>query len=456
MLIVEDEETLKESLKRLFQREGFFVDAAASAEEGLAMAKDGPYDVIVSDIILPGMDGIEMMGFIREYSPDQAFIVMTAYASLETAVKALRAGAFDYIIKPIMHNEIKQVVRNAVTQQALRRENALLKKQYVPAADYSSIIGRDPALLGVIDEVRMVADSRSNVLLYGETGTGKELFARVIHGASQRRDMQFLPINCSAIPETLLESELFGHIKGAFTGALSTKLGLLEEADGGTVFLDEIGDIPLSIQVKLLRILEDQEIRSVGSTKSRKINIRLITATNRDLKEAVATGRFREDLYYRINVIGLRLPPLRERRDDIPALALHFVAKFAAEGGRPPKRLSPEAMQAMRAYAWPGNIRELQNVIERATLISGGEEITLEHLPVGMRAREEALSELSLERELSIDEYARTFVQGFQARYSEQELADRLGITRKTLWEKRRKWGLLRRQTQGAPEERQP
>lgn len=445
MLIVEDEETLRESLRRLFQREGFTVDAASSAEDALAMSAEGVYDIMISDIILPGMDGIEMMGRIREQSPEQAFIVMTAYASLDTAVKALRAGAFDYILKPIMHNEIKQVVRNAITQQTLRRENAQLKKQYVHGSDYSSVIGADAALMAVIDEVRKVADSKSNVLLLGETGTGKELFARVIHHNSSRRDMPFLPINCSAIPEALLESELFGHIKGSFTGAVTNKLGLFEEADGGTVFLDEIGDIPVTIQVKLLRVLEDQEVRSVGSTKSRKVNLRLITATNRDLKEAVATGRFREDLYYRINVISLRLPPLRERRDDIAGLIGHFMARYAAEFGRGPKNISPEAMKTLRAYDWPGNIRELQNVIERALLISDGPEIGPEHLPVSMRQRE-AVCELSLDRELSIEEYTRTFVQNFQGRYSEQELADRLGITRKTLWDKRKKWGIPRSQ----------
>lgn len=445
MLIVEDEETLRESLRRLFQREGFVVDTAPTAEDGFSLATESSYDIIVSDIILPGMDGIEMMGRIREQIPGQVFIVMTAYASLDTAVKSLRVGAFDYILKPIMHNEIKQVVRNAITQETLRRENALLKKQYVPRSDYVSIIGHDPALMAVIDEVRKIADSRSNVLLLGETGTGKELFARVIHNNSSRKDMPFLPINCSAIPETLLESELFGHLRGSFTGALSNKLGLLEEADGGTVFLDEIGDIPLSIQVKLLRVLEDQEIRSVGSTKSRKVNLRLITATNRDLKEAVATGRFREDLYYRINVIGLRLPPLRERRDDIPILIKHFLTKFAAEFGRQLKDISPEALTALRAYDWPGNIRELQNVMERALLISEGEGIGVKHLPVNFHAKEQ-FSVVSLDRELSIDEYARTFVQSFQHRYSEQELAEKLGITRKTLWDKRKKWGLPRAQ----------
>jgi DNA-binding NtrC family response regulator len=309
LLIIEDEETLRESLNRIFTKDGYEVETTGSAEAGMELIEAGTFDVIVSDIILPGMDGIQLLSKVRESIPDQIFIVMTAYASLETAIRALRAGAYDYIMKPVMHEEIKQVVKNALNQRQLMRENLLLKRELGKDYDFSSVIGQDPRLLELIEEVKKIADTRSNVLLLGETGTGKELFARVIHHNSSRKDMPFIPINCSVIPENLLESELFGHQKGAFTGAMSAKKGLFEEADGGTVFLDEIGEISPLLQTKLLRVLEDQLIRPVGSTRSTKVDLRFIAATNRDLEAAVKEGRFREDLYYRINTITLKIPP---------------------------------------------------------------------------------------------------------------------------------------------------
>src|SRR3990172_9291882 len=347
MLIVEDEETLRESIKRIFMKEGFTVDAVDSAEKGFALLETSAYDVIISDIILPGIDGIEMLTSVREQTPDQIFIIVTAYASLDTAVKALRAGAYDYIMKPVIHEEIKQVVRNALKQKSLQAENILLKREIGKDCDFSSIVGESRALQSIINEVKKIADTKSTVLLLGETGTGKELFARVIHYNSSRRDLPFVPINCSAIPETLLETELFGHVRGAFTGAVATKKGLLEEADGGTVFLDEIGDMSLALQAKLLRVLEDQAIRPVGSTKATTVDIRLITATNKDLKTAVREGSFREDLYYRINVISIRIPPLRSRREDIGSLVDHFITKYSHEMGKQVKEVSPEALDLM-------------------------------------------------------------------------------------------------------------
>ncbi|MEJ2183307.1 MAG: sigma-54 dependent transcriptional regulator [Nitrospirota bacterium] len=442
LLIVEDEETLRESLQRLFTREGLAVDTAASGEEAMEAYAEKSFDVVLSDIILPGMDGIEMMEAMRRQSSGQIFIVMTAYASLETAVRALRLGAYDYITKPVMHEEIKQVVRHALTQQRLYRENTLLRRQ-IKDYDFSDVIGENPALLAIVREVRKVADTRSTVLLLGETGTGKELFARVIHRNSSRRERPFVPINCSTIPEALLESELFGHARGAFTGAVASKSGLLEEAEGGTIFLDEIGDMPPALQAKLLRVLEDQEIRPVGSTKTKKIDIRLITATNKDLWEEVQHGEFREDLFYRVNVISLHLPPLRERKEDIAALAAHYLSRYVRELGREPKELSPEALSALAAYDWPGNVRELQNVLERAVLIAEGPAISKEHLPENVTGRGSFFDD-SVTRELSIEGYTRAFIQNYQHLYSEQELAEKLGITRKTLWEKRKKWALKR------------
>jgi DNA-binding NtrC family response regulator len=441
ILIVEDEETLRESIKRIFSNEGYTVDGAESAEKGLALLEANAYDVILTDIILPGMDGIEMLTRVREQLPGQIFIVVTAYASLDTSVKALRAGAYDYVMKPIIHEEIKQIVRNALRQKTLQAENVLLKRELGKVYDFSSIIGESPALAAILDEVRKIADTKSNVLLLGETGTGKELFARVIHHNSSRRDLPFVPINCSAIPENLLETELFGHVRGAFTGAVATKKGILEEAEGGTVFLDEIGDMSMALQAKLLRVIEDQMIRPVGSTKTVKVDIRFITATNKDLKSAVRQNTFREDLYYRINVISLQIPPLRERKEDIEVLAKHYLEKYTLEMGKKAKQISPESLELLLNYAWAGNVRELQNVIERAILISDGDLIEPEHLSMGTKATS-SFSAQSFDKKLSIEDYTKAFIRKFQDEYTEQQLADLLGITRKSLWEKRRKWGM--------------
>jgi DNA-binding NtrC family response regulator len=443
ILIVEDEETLRESIKRIFAKEGYAVEAVDSAEKCLSLLESTLYDVIISDIILPGMDGIEMLSKVREQVPEQIFIVVTAYASLDTSVKALRAGAYDYIMKPIIHEEIKQVVRNALKQKSLQSENVLLKREIAKEHDFSSIIGESQAVRGILTEVRKVTDTRSNVLLLGETGTGKELFARVIHHNSMRRDMPFVPINCSAIPENLLETELFGHLRGAFTGAVATKKGLLEEADGGTVFLDEIGDMSMQLQAKLLRVIEDQVIRPVGSTKGTKVDLRYITATNRDLKTAVRDGAFREDLFYRINVITIQIPPLRDRRDDIRSLVKHYLDRYCQEMGKSMKDIAPQALDVMADYGWPGNVRELQNVVERAILIADGDIITLECLPEGIRGNGSFQDEV-FDRKLTIEDYTKAFITRYQKQYNEQQIADMLGITRKSLWEKRKKWGIPR------------
>lgn len=443
MLIVEDEETLRESLGRLFAKEGYSVSTAGSAEKGLELADGNDFDVIISDIILPRMDGIEMLVRLKEERPEQIFVVITAYASLDTAIKALRAGAYDYIMKPIIHEEIKQVVRNAVRQRELQRQNLLLRRQVKDHWGFDNVVGESEAMKAIQAEVEKIADSRSAVLLLGETGTGKELLARVIHNRSSRRDMPFVPIHCSAIPENLFESELFGHARGAFTGAVANKKGLLEEADGSTVFLDEIGDVPASFQVKLLRAIEEQEIRPLGSTKARKVDLRFITATNSNLKEAVKQGRFREDLYYRINVITINVPPIRERRDDISMLLEHYLRKYSSEAGKRGCELSPEARSLLVNYRWPGNVRELQNVVERAVLISEGPVIGPEHLPADIRGSETP-PEGALQGGHSIEDYTRSFIVKNQALYNEQELAARLGITRKTLWQKRKKLGIKR------------
>lgn len=443
MLIVEDEGTLRESLRRLFTKEGFEVHSAESAEDGVELAAISPYDVIISDIILPGMDGIQMLARMRQEYPEQVFIVITAYASLETALKALKAGAYDYIMKPIIHEEIKQIVRNALRQKELQVENFYLKRQIDKKYDFSRIIGTSPELQKLLREVKMVAEAKSNILILGETGTGKELIARGIHFNSSRAEKPFVPINCSAIPENLLESELFGHMKGAFTGAVTSKKGLFEFAHGGTVFLDEIGDLGLGLQSKLLRVLEDQEIRPVGGTSSVKVDLRIISATNRKIESEVKEGRFREDLFYRINVVTLRIPPLRERKEDIEPLVKYFMEKYCRELGKSGSQVDKTALEYMKKYNWPGNIRELQNIVERALLISEGAEISSEHLPEGLKNEKGFLSKM-LEKKFSIEDYTKEFIIRFQDQYTEQQMADLLGITRKALWEKRKRWGLSR------------
>lgn len=443
LLIVEDEETLLESLKRVFTRGGYEIEIAGSAESALRTIAEKSFDLIISDIILPGMNGIELLKKCRELYPEQIVIIMTAYGSLETAVEALRAGAYDYIVKPIIHDEIIRIVRNALREKSLRAENLILKKQIEERYDFEKIIGQSTVITSLINEIRKIADSKSSVLLLGETGTGKELFARAVHYSSPRRDKPFVPINCSAIPENLLESELFGYVKGAFTGAVGSKRGLFEEADGGTVFLDEIGELGQSLQAKLLRVLDDYEIRPVGGIQSRKIDVRLITATNRDVLKMVREGLFREDLYYRINAVTLKVPALRDRREDIILLSKHFLEKFSHEIGKQVNRIDDAAMKLLMEYYWPGNVRELQNVIERAVLILDGNTILTEHLPEGLKASRSFISE-ALEKTLSIEDYTKEFIMIFQDRYKEQQLADMLGITRKALWEKRKRWGMER------------
>jgi DNA-binding NtrC family response regulator len=418
------------------------VATASSAEEALARTESEAFDVILTDIILPGIDGIELLGKVREQTADQIVIVMTAYATLDTAVRALRAGAYDYVIKPVIHEEIKRIVRNALQTRALQVENVILKKQIDERYGFDQIVGESPPMRALLAEVRKIADSRSNVLLLGETGTGKELFARAVHAQSSRRDQPFVPINCSAIPENLIESELFGYQRGAFTGAAVAKNGLFEEADGGTVFLDEIGELDQRLQSKLLRVIDDREIRPLGSTQSRRVDLRFVAATNLDLTAAVAGGGFREDLYYRLNVITLRMPPLRERREDIPLLIARFIEQFSGELGKPLATVDPEALRILQGHGWPGNVRELRNIVERVALIAEGSVLLPEHIPESLRQAAHAPVEPAGTFGLSIEEYTKQFILAHQGTCGEQEIAAMLGITRKALWEKRKRWGL--------------
>lgn len=444
LLIVEDNEFLCNSLKKLFLKEFYEVSTASSAESALRLLESQSYNLIITDIVLPGIDGIELLSRVKEQYPEVIVIVMTSYATIESAIKAFRLGSYDYIIKPIINEEIKMLVRKALMQTSVHRDPTVSSQFPENKYDFSSIVGQSPAIKSVINEVKMIANSRSNVLILGETGTGKELIARAIHYNSKRADKPFVAINCSAIPETLLESEFFGHTKGAFTGAVYSKRGLFEEADKGTVFLDEIGDLSHHLQVKLLRVLDDREIRPIGSLQSKKVDVRFIAATNIDLFNAVKQGRFREDLYYRLNVICLKLPPLRSRGQDIQILAEYFLEKYSAELGGKAKSIDEEAMIALNNYHWPGNIRELQNVIERAVILCDSNSIRLEHLPEELRGAEPLHLDIS-QGALSIEEFTKRAIIKYQSKYSEQELASMLGITRKALWEKRKRWGILKK-----------
>ena len=446
LLIVEDEETLSESLQRVLSKDGYEVDAVNSAEAALKNLEEAAYDLVITDITLPGIDGIELLRRVREKFSDQIVIIMTAYASIETAVGALRGGAYDYVIKPIIHEEIKRIVRNALRERSLMAENVILRKQIEERYDFEKIVGESKEITSVIEEIKKIANSRSNVLLLGETGTGKELVARAIHFNSARQDKPFVPINCSAIPENLLESELFGYVKGAFTGAIGSKRGLFEEAKGGTVFLDEIGDLSQQLQAKLLRVMDDHEIRPLGGVQSRKVDIRFIAATNIDIVKAVREGLFREDLYYRINVVSITLPPLRERKEDIVILAKHFLEKYSQEIGKPVKFIDEQVLRLLMDYSWPGNVRELQNIIERAVLITESNTLFPEHLPEGIRTSDTFVSQ-AFNDTLTIENYTKEFILRYQPHHTEQKLAEMLGITRKALWEKRKRWGIKKKTT---------
>jgi DNA-binding NtrC family response regulator len=444
LLIVEDERTLSESLKRVFMRDGYEVDTIDNAEAALKFLEGKFYDLIISDIILPGINGIEFLRKCKEQNPDQIVIIMTAYASLETAVEALRAGAYDYVMKPIIHEEIKKIISNALRERSLKNENQLLRKQLEERYDFERIIGRSREITTIIGEVKKVSDTKSNILILGETGTGKELFARAIHYNSSRRDKPFIPINCSAIPDNLLESELFGYTKGAFTGAVNSKRGLFDEGDGGTIFLDEIGELSMQMQSKLLRVIDDKEIRPIGGVQSRKVDMRFIVATNKDLSACIKNSTFREDLYYRINVITIKLPTLRERKEDIIMLASYFLDKYSGELGKHIGTIDNTAQKMLTDYHWPGNVRELQNIIERAVLIAEDNTILPEHISEGLRTSSNPYLSESINKKLSIEDYTKEFIIKYQSIYNEQKLSELLGITRKSLWEKRKKWGIGR------------
>jgi two-component system, NtrC family, response regulator PilR len=386
ILVADDERSLRELLAIVLRREGYDVLLAENGRMALAALARGPVDLLISDIKMPDMSGVDVLRAAKGNDPSLSAIMMTAFASTETAVEAMRLGACDYLVKPFDVDELKLKVREKLESRQLRQENVLLKRALNEAHAFSGIIGRSSPMLAVFELVESVARTASTVLITGESGTGKELVARAVHQQSLRRDRPFVAINCGALTETLLESELFGHMKGSFTGADATKKGLIEGAEGGTIFLDEIGETTPMMQVKLLRVLQERKFRRVGGLEEIEADIRVVAATNQDLARMVADGRFREDLYYRINVIPVQLPPLRDRREDIPLIAEHFLVKYRQAMGKAIETISGEAMERLIGYHWPGNIRELENVVERAIALERTPVILADSLPVHLRA----------------------------------------------------------------------
>jgi two-component system, NtrC family, response regulator PilR len=390
ILVVDDERSMRELLMIVLRREGHQVYLAEDGASAVATMERQAIDVLISDIKMPGMSGVDVLREAKRIDPDVVGIMITAYASTESAVEALRLGAYDYLTKPFDVEELKAKVNNALERRTLRQENVLLKRALRTGSSFSNIIGRSKAMHDVFDLIETVAPTNSTILVTGESGTGKELVARAIHVNSLRRDHAFVALNCGALPETLLESELFGHMRGAFTGAAVTKKGLLETAERGTVLLDEISEMSPMMQVKLLRVLQERKFRRLGGNEEIDADIRIIAATNRDLPVAVAEGRFREDLYYRINVIPIQLPALRERREDIAPLADHFITKYGERAGKNITGLSEEAIRVLEAAEWPGNVRQLENVIERAVALERGPVIQVASLPADLRQKSDA------------------------------------------------------------------
>ena len=440
VLVVEDEELMRNILRTLLEDEGYEVFTSDSAESALQILPENAIDVTVTDIKMAGLDGLGLLDRIKAIDEHALVIVMTAFSSVDSAVAALRKGAYDYITKPFVNEDLLHTVRNAIRNRELFAENRALRRELNRHINRSDIIGASEAMGEILNLVQKVADTNAAVLIQGESGTGKELIARSIHFNSSRSAKPFLAINCGALPESLLESELFGHTKGAFTGAAGDKKGLFRSADGGTIFLDEIGEMPPPLQVRLLRALQEHEVTPVGSSTPVKFDARVIAATNRDLEKEVESGTFREDLYYRLNVIEMTLPPLRERRQDIPSLVRHFLGRAAEKQSTVEKPITDEAMSALRNYDWPGNVRELENAVERAFILSG-DEITIDDLPPKIR-RSVGTGEWSNNGRPSLEEVERRYVLETleSTGHDKVEAAKILGIDLSTLYRKLKRY----------------
>lgn len=447
--VVDDDVEMGRVVKDLLTDEGYEVWQFSSAAEALVRFKKELPKVLITDNKMKDIDGLMFLRKVHESYPEIVTLMMTAFGSIETAIDAMKAGAFHYIVKPFKNDEMILLVRRAMEQVNLKQENKVLRRQVSRSFSLESVIGKSSAMTAVFDMIKLVAPAAANVLITGESGSGKELVARAIHNSGARKNKPFIPLNCTAIPENLLESELFGHVKGSFTGASVDKKGLFEEADHGTLFLDEIGDLSLPLQAKLLRVLQDKQIRPVGGSHLKNVDVRILAATHRDLRIMVKDGKFREDLFYRLNVVPVRVPSLRERTEDIPLLIESFVTKFAAQNGTKVKDIAPEAMQILMAHPWPGNVRELENVIERAMILSPGN--TIEKSVVMDSALREAkhnIEQMHADRP-TLDKLEERYIKMILAetQNSKDETAKILGISRRTLYRKERIYGMVSAET---------
>jgi two-component system response regulator PilR (NtrC family) len=449
ILVMDDEPGLREFLEIMLKKQGYDVETASDGIEGLERLKGSTFDLIIVDIQMPRMNGIEFLREVKRNVFDIPVIMITAFASHETAIEAMKLGAYDYITKPFKIDEIKLVIAKALDKKKLESENRRLKRELEEKYGFGNIIGKSEPIKKVFDMIKRVSELNVNVLITGESGTGKELVARAIHYTGNRREHPFVPVNCGAIPENLMESELFGYKRGAFTGAVKDKIGLFEEADKGSIFLDEIGDLPLHMQVKLLRVIEDKSLRPLGGTESVPIDVRIIAATNRNLMDEVAKNRFREDLFYRLNVIVIHLPPLRERKEDISPLVLHFINKYSKEMKKEIEGISPRALEVLENYNYPGNVRELENIIARCVALETSNVISLETLPQHVIGTETIDFDPSLSTSVNLDSIMDNLEKRLIDRAlsntggNKTEAAKLLGITPRSLRYRLAKHGIL-------------
>jgi DNA-binding NtrC family response regulator len=463
ILVADDDAVARELLAEALRKEGYAVEAYASGEEVIARGRRGRVDLVLTDIRMGAVDGLTVLREFKRMSPNTAVVVLTAFGSLEGAIEAIKQGAYDYLAKPFKKEDIKLIVKRSLEHCRLVQENMRFREELKHKDEWTPLVGSSPAMLEVYKLVARVTESKSTVLLQGESGTGKELIARAIHANGSRREKPFVPVNCGALPDTLLESEMFGYEKGAFTGAVGSKVGLFESANGGTLFLDEIGDLGKDLQVKLLRVMQDQEVRRVGGTTSTLVDVRIIAATNRDLEQLVKDGKFRDDLYYRLKVVPITLPSLAERREDIPMLVHHFLQKCAAGTNHAVRGILPETMAVLMHYHWPGNVRELENVVERAVSLSHGPLLTPEDLPAGIRQAAAGEGEAKLSRTnqddeayLTLEEVEKRHLMRVlkETKGNKVKAAKILGIDRRTLYRMAERFGLdIGEEVEGADKE---